>query len=83
MTVYKAYKPEAETAAELAVALANDDQALVAPGQRAASATLLDPVSVTKENIKDTVVKDGLYTVADICTASFAAACTAAGLSIN
>jgi D-xylose transport system substrate-binding protein len=35
---------------------------------------------VTKANINDTVVKDGIYKVADICTASFQAACTAAGL---
>ena len=35
---------------------------------------------MTKANIKDTVVKDGLYTVAEICTAEFAAACKTAGL---
>jgi len=35
---------------------------------------------VTVKNIKDTVVKDGLYTVADICTANYAAACKTAGL---
>lgn len=43
-------------------------------------AKLLTPVSVTVKNIKDTVVKDGLYTVADICTADYAAACKKAGL---
>jgi len=37
-------------------------------------------VAVTKANIKDTVVKDGLYTIPQICSGSFAAACTAAGL---
>jgi D-xylose transport system substrate-binding protein len=41
---------------------------------------LLTPVSVTKANIKDTVIKDGLYTVAQICTADYAKACKAAGL---
>ena len=30
--------------------------------------TLLVPVAVTKDNIKDTVVKDGVYKVSDICT---------------
>jgi D-xylose transport system substrate-binding protein len=41
---------------------------------------LLDPVAVTVDNIKDTVVADGFYTVAEICTAEFADACKAAGL---
>jgi D-xylose transport system substrate-binding protein len=41
---------------------------------------LLTPVAVTKDNIKDTVVKDGFWTVDQICTADYASACTAAGL---
>jgi D-xylose transport system substrate-binding protein len=41
---------------------------------------LLTPVAVTKDNVKDTVIKDAFWTKADICTADFAAACTAAGL---
>ncbi|CAM5341601.1 sugar ABC transporter substrate-binding protein [Streptomyces aurantiogriseus] len=86
-TVYKAYKPEADTAAELAVNLlqGKDIKSLTnttltsGSGDKVAS-KLLTPVSVTKANIKDTVVKDGLYTAADICTAEYAAACKAAGL---
>ncbi|NKQ25961.1 sugar ABC transporter substrate-binding protein [Streptomyces galbus] len=86
-TVYKAYKPEADTAAELAVALLQGkDIKSLAPtevtsgsGDKVPS-KLLTPVSVTKANIKDTVVKDGLYTAAQICTAQYAAACKAAGL---
>jgi D-xylose transport system substrate-binding protein len=86
-TVYKAYKPEADTAAELAVSLlqGKDIKSLAATTVTSGSgdkvpAKLLTPVSVTKANIKDTVVKDGLYTVADICTADYAAACKSAGL---
>jgi D-xylose transport system substrate-binding protein len=41
---------------------------------------LLTPIAVTKDTIKDTVVKDGFWTVQQICTADYAAACTAAGL---
>ena len=44
-------------------------------------ATILDPIAVTKANVKDTVVKDGIYKVSDICTGEVAAACTAAGIS--
>ncbi|MER6954100.1 substrate-binding domain-containing protein [Streptomyces sp. NPDC000618] len=86
-TVYKAYKPEAETAAELAVNLleGKDIKSLSTTTLTSGSgdkvpSTLLTPVSVTKANIKDTVIKDGLYTVADICTAEYAAACKAAGI---
>ncbi|MFI2432717.1 sugar ABC transporter substrate-binding protein [Streptomyces sp. NPDC018693] len=86
-TVYKAYKPEADTAAELAIALLEGkDVKSLAPTEVTSGsgdkvpANLLTPVSVTKANIKDTVVKDGLYTVADICTPQYAAACKAAGL---
>ncbi len=42
---------------------------------------LLEPVAVTKANVKDTVVKDDFQKVAEICTAQFAAACKAAGLT--
>ncbi|KUL43351.1 sugar ABC transporter substrate-binding protein [Streptomyces regalis] len=86
-TVYKAYKPEADTAAELAVNLLQGkdikslaDTTVTSGSGDKVQAKLLTPVSVTKENIKDTVVKDGLYTVADICTVEFAKACKSAGL---
>ena len=86
-TVYKAYKPEADTAAELAVNLLQgkdikslaDTEVTSGSGDKV-QAKLLTPVSVTVKNIKDTVVKDGLYTVSQICTADFAAACKKAGL---
>ena len=36
---------------------------------------------MTKKNVKDTVIKDGFYEPADICTADYASACKAAGIS--
>jgi D-xylose transport system substrate-binding protein len=83
MTIYKAVKPQAEAAAKGAVALANGDKPESTTEKSGVASTILDPVAVTKANIKDTVVKDNIYKVTDICTASFAAACTAAGLSTN
>ncbi|MEY9872720.1 ABC-type xylose transport system substrate-binding protein [Streptacidiphilus sp. MAP12-33] len=86
-TVYKAYKPEAEAAAQLAVDLLNGQSITSVASATKVSGSgdsvpsdLLTPVLLTKANIKDTVVADGLYTVAQICTADFATACTAAGL---
>ncbi|MEU4601890.1 substrate-binding domain-containing protein [Kribbella sp. NPDC023972] len=81
MTIYKAVKPQAEAAAKGAVALANANKPESTTDKNGVPSTILDPVAVTKDNIKDTVVKDNIYKVTDICTASFAAACTAAGLS--
>ncbi|MDX6291187.1 MAG: D-xylose transport system substrate-binding protein [Kribbellaceae bacterium] len=80
MTIYKAVKPQAEAAAKGAVALANGGKAESTSVVNGVPSTILTPVAVTKTNIQDTVVKDGLYKVTDICTASFQAACTAAGL---
>lgn len=86
-TVYKAFKPEAEAAATLAVNLLQGKsisdlatETLTSGSGDKVPSQLLTPVSVTKDNIKDTVVKDGLYTVQDICTSAYAAACKSAGL---
>jgi D-xylose transport system substrate-binding protein len=88
MTVYKAIKPEAEAAAELAVALAQGKQPRaglvndkVNNGQKDVPSVLLKPIAVTKDKIKDTIVKDGFLKAQDICSGSFASACAAAGLS--
>ena len=86
MTVYKAIKPEAETAAALAVDLAqgNDITASTAPvnnGQEDVPSVLLEPVAVTADNINDTIVADGFWTADQICTPPYKAACTTAGIT--
>ena len=50
-------------------------------GSKDVPSVLLTPIAVTKANIKDTVIKDNFYTVAQICTDAYKAACTAAGVS--
>lgn len=86
-TVYKAFKPEAEAAATMAYDLLKGKSisSVATTTQTSASgdkvpSQLLTPVSVTKANIKDTVIKDKVYSVSDICTADYAKACKAAGL---
>lgn len=81
MTIYKPIKPEAEAAAKAAIALANKQTPEKTADFKSIPATILDPVAVTKDKIKDTVVKDGIYKTSDICTGSFASACSAAGIS--
>ncbi|MFI0820630.1 substrate-binding domain-containing protein [Streptomyces sp. NPDC021098] len=85
MSVYKSYVAEATAAAKMAVALGRGGKAtgtstVDSPTTKDIPATLIPPISLTKDKIKSTVVKDGLYTVAQICTAKLKAACDAAGL---
>ena len=80
MTIYKAIKTEAELAATVADQLAKGETPSDATDIAGVPTKLLTPVVVTKENIMDTVVKDGFYTVAQICTADYAKACAAANI---
>ncbi|MFD3457439.1 sugar ABC transporter substrate-binding protein [Streptomyces sp. NPDC058691] len=86
-TVYKPFKPEADAAAQLAVNLLEGKsidsfatQTLTSGSGDKVPSQLVPSISVTKENVKDTVIKDGLYTAAEICTPEFAKACKAAGI---
>ncbi|MFY1027787.1 D-xylose ABC transporter substrate-binding protein [Actinobacillus seminis] len=66
MTIYKPITNLADKAAEISVALGKDEKvesnAILNNGIKNVSAYLLEPVVVTKENIEDTVIKDGFHT---------------------
>ncbi|MFI6493994.1 substrate-binding domain-containing protein [Streptomyces sp. NPDC050564] len=88
MTVYKPFAPEASAGGAMAVAAARGESLdrlatdKVTPrGGKAVPAVLLTPVSVTVANIEDTLVKDGVYTIQQICTPQLGAACDKAGLT--
>jgi D-xylose transport system substrate-binding protein len=82
MTVYKGIKAEAEAAAKAALLLAagkkDEVKALatstVDNGAGQVPSILLDPVVVTRENIRDTVIADGFTTLERICVDAAAAA---------
>jgi D-xylose transport system substrate-binding protein len=85
MTVYKAIKLEADAAARLAIALAKGETVQTNStvkdpdsGQDVA-AELLEPQAIYKDNVKD-VVTDGFVTKEELCTGTFAALCTQAGI---
>lgn len=87
MTVYKAIKPEAEAAAELAVALVRGEDAPeglvndeIDNGQKQVPSVLLEPVAVTRDNVQETIVADGFWTAAQICTPRYRQACEEAGV---
>jgi D-xylose transport system substrate-binding protein len=84
MTVYKAVKAEADAAGKLAIALAKGETPSTNgttdnKGTKTPS-VLLKPVSVTKDNIKDTVIKDNFLKRSEICSGKFASLCTKAGI---
>ncbi|MFI2378435.1 sugar ABC transporter substrate-binding protein [Streptomyces sp. NPDC018964] len=87
MSVYKPYPQEADVAAEMAVLLAQgkslDSLAkdkVDSPTTKGVPSVLVPVVSLTQENINDTVIKDGIYTVQEICTGKYKAACDKIGL---
>jgi D-xylose transport system substrate-binding protein len=90
MTVYKSFLDEATDAAQLAVdkvqgkdiqfdALTRDT--VDSPTEKNIPARLVPVVALTRDTVKETVIADGVYTVKDICTPSYAADCAAIGLN--
>jgi D-xylose transport system substrate-binding protein len=87
MTVYQPIIQIAETAAELAVPIAQGEDPpadlaseKVDNGAKQVPSSLLDTIAINKDNIDSTVVKDGFLDVGDICTGAYKSACKEAGL---
>ncbi|MFE1247551.1 sugar ABC transporter substrate-binding protein [Streptomyces sp. NPDC058735] len=89
MTVYKPFLLEATNAAKIAVAKVQDRsiqfaaltrETVDSPTHKNVPAMLVPVVALTRDNIKETVIADGVYTVQDICTAKYEADCQAIGL---
>ncbi|MDQ0773792.1 D-xylose transport system substrate-binding protein [Streptomyces aurantiacus] len=88
MSVYKSYPQEADIAAQMAVALAKGEKLdsiaktkVDSPTTKAVPSVLVPVVSLTKDNINDTVIKEAIYTVDEICTTKFKADCAKVGLN--
>jgi D-xylose transport system substrate-binding protein len=87
MTVYKATDRQTKAAAEIAVALAEGKKPKVEiteevdNGKTKVPSVLLEPVAVTKKNVKDTVIKDEFITPDELCTGPFAKSCEELGIS--
>ncbi len=89
MSVYKSFILEATNAASMAVAKvqgrsiefdALTRDSVDSPTKKKIPSMLVPVVALTQENIKDTVIRDGVYTIQDICTPDYAADCAAIGL---
>ena len=88
MTIYKPIPIEAETAAEVAVALANGDEVpttsesgIEQSDYEGVTSYIFTPIVVKQDNVGDTVIADGFYTADDICTGDYTKACEDAGIS--
>ncbi|MCO6009690.1 substrate-binding domain-containing protein [Actinoallomurus purpureus] len=87
MTVYKPNKLEADSLVQVVTALAqgqkpkttataNDPQ-----GHRQVASILLNPIGITKDNVKQVITDGGSgITAADVCKGGYAAKCKAAGI---
>jgi D-xylose transport system substrate-binding protein len=88
MTVYKPIQPLVDAAAPIAVALAQGKpvpsglvNAQENNGMKSVRTVKLPVIPVTKDNVKDTILKDGYWNASQICTAAYKSACTAAGIA--
>ena len=87
MTVYKPIKPLAESAAELAVAIANGEEppeGLINGeednGTEQVPTVFLETIPVTADNVEDTIIADDFWSVDEICKGQYAQACKDAGI---
>jgi len=85
MTVWKPADGEAKALSETAIALLKGDKPKTTgtvkdtEANRDVSSILLDPISVTKENLAE-VISKGAQSAGDVCTGDYAALCTQAGI---
>ena len=80
MTDYKDVRSEANLAAEIAVKLATGQRVVGDMTRDGTPTTLLDVQVVSADSVLHTVVADGIYTPAQICTAEYARACKVYGI---
>ena len=85
MTVYKAIKKETDAAAKLAISLIKGEEptdvtAKVNNENKDVPAILLEPVSVTKDNIKDYLGEPDFPKKEEICAGEVATKCSEVGL---
>jgi len=87
MTVYKPIKPLAESAAEVAVAVAQGEdppEGLINGeednGTEQVPTVFLETIPVFKDNVQEEIVADGYWSADEICSGQYAQACQQAGI---
>ncbi len=80
MTVYKPITAEAEKAADIAVTLVTGGTVTGSTDFEGVASFIFDPRAVTVENLTNTVVRDGLFSTAEICDEQTAKTCVRLGI---
>ncbi|MFZ2503913.1 MAG: substrate-binding domain-containing protein [Nocardioides sp.] len=81
LTVYKPINVEAAQAADIAVQLVTGGTVSGASEVEGVAAFVFTPQAVTIDNLTDTVVRDRLYSIAEICDTDTLADCERLGIS--
>lgn len=84
--IYKEYKPQAKTAGDMAIALLNDKKytkttTKVNNGTSDVPAVFVPANAITRDQIKDTIIKDGIWKASDLCKGDAAKDCKELGIS--
>lgn len=86
MTTYEPIEPEVTLSAEIAIELAEGSVSqdritrMVASPTAKTPSVLLEPMAITKGNIKQTVIADGYVSASKLCAGSLRPDCEAAGI---
>jgi len=86
MTTYEPIEPEVTLSAEIAMELAKGSVSqdritrMVASPAAKVPSVLLEPMVITKDNIKQTVIAEGYVSASKLCAGSFRPDCEAAGI---
>ena len=84
--IYKEYKPQAKTAGEMAVALLQGKKypqanKKVNNGSSDVPSVFIPANAITRDQIKDTIIKDGIWKASDLCKGDAAPDCKDLGIS--
>jgi D-xylose transport system substrate-binding protein len=81
MTVYKSFPDEADRAAEIAVQLLDGDDVEGVEDYEGVPSVTFEPVPVTIANLTNTVVRDGVVSIDEMCTQELRKRCEELGIS--
>lgn len=80
LTVFKSFPREAVKAADIAAALVRGQQVKGARELEGVASFVFQPLVVSVDNLTDTVVRDGIYTIDQLCPAALLEDCTRLGV---
>ncbi len=80
LTVFKSFPREAQKAADIAVELALGGEVTGAEPFEGVPSFIFDPIVVTLDTLTSTIVRDGIYSTEQLCTAELKRRCVELGI---